>query len=107
MPGGGDPSWITQGTYMSDREMATQQADPYDSFIGDQQLSSSSSSSSSSGMTGMAGQTTRMDKAQLGGILRSNLANEEFIQWLPETMLAFAEQTGAGVRKRAVFTAIF
>jgi hypothetical protein len=55
----------------------------------------------------MAGQTTRMDKAQLGGILRSNLANEEFIQWLPETMLAFAEQTGAGVRKRAVFTAIF
>ena len=102
MPGGGDPSWITQGTYMSDREMAARQADPYDSFIGDQQLSSSSS-----GMTGMAGQTTRMDKAQLGGILRSNLANEEFIQWLPETMLAFAEQTGAGVWKRAVFTAIF
>lgn len=30
------------------------------------------------------------------GILRSNLANEEFIEWLPETMLAFAEQTGAG-----------
>jgi hypothetical protein len=31
-----------------------------------------------------------------GGILRSNLANEEFIQWLPETLLQFAEQTGAG-----------
>ena len=31
-----------------------------------------------------------------GGVLRSNLANEEFIQWLPETMLAFANQTGAG-----------
>jgi hypothetical protein len=30
------------------------------------------------------------------GILRSNLANEEFIQWLPETMLAFANATGAG-----------
>jgi hypothetical protein len=28
--------------------------------------------------------------------IRSNLANEEFIQWLPETMLDFAEQTGAG-----------
>ena len=34
---------------------------------------------------------------QLGaGVLRSNLANEEFIQWLPETMIEFAEQTGAG-----------
>ena len=29
------------------------------------------------------------------GVLRSNLANEEFIQWLPETMVEFAEQTGA------------
>ena len=34
--------------------------------------------------------------ASEAGVLRSNLANEEFIKWLPETMLAFAEQTGAG-----------
>ena len=33
---------------------------------------------------------------EIGGVVRSNLANEEFIQWLPETMLQFAEQTGAG-----------
>lgn len=32
----------------------------------------------------------------LAGVVRSNLANEEFIQWLPETMLQFAEHTGAG-----------
>lgn len=32
----------------------------------------------------------------LGGVTRSNLANEEFIKWLPDTMIQFAEQTGAG-----------
>eukprot|EP01052_Picozoa_sp_SAG31_P007707 SAG31_NODE_371_length_16628_cov_3.741943_15_plen_103_part_00 len=40
--------------------------------------------------------STGHSRSQLAGVLRSNLANEEFIQWLPETMLAFAEQTGAG-----------
>lgn len=60
--GGGNPSWIVQGTYMSD--------------TGDS--------------------SSQFSSQRAGGILRSNLANEEFIQWLPETMLAFAEQTGAG-----------
>ncbi len=63
LPGGGNPSWIVQGTYMSE------------------------TNAESNRLSGTAA---------LGGILRSNLANEEFIQWLPETMLAFAEQTGAG-----------
>ena len=34
------------------------------------------------------------DQELLQGVLRSNLANEEFIEWLPETMVQFAEQTG-------------
>jgi len=69
MPGGGDPTWIVQGTYMNE------------------------DASSQLGV----GQG-------LGGVLRSNLANEDFIKWLPETMLAFAEQTGAGVSSQSAVT---
>jgi hypothetical protein len=71
LPGGGSPSWITQGTYMS------------------------SSSNADIGLVG-GDAASSLQAEEGGGVLRSNLANEEFIRWLPETMLAFAEQTGAG-----------
>ena len=64
-PTGGSPPWIVQGTYMADQASELLQGVPY---MADQEL--------------------------LQGVLRSNLANEEFIEWLPETMAQFAEQTG-------------
>ena len=67
LPGGDSPPWIVQGTYM-----------------GDEQTTVGAHGEQSTPPLGM------------GGVLRSNLANEEFIQWLPETMVQFAEQTGAG-----------
>lgn len=68
LPGGGNPPWIVQGTYMH----ASRQR------------------------RGNEFRRAVAETAQLGGILRSNLANEQFIQWLPETMIQFAEQMGAG-----------
>ena len=46
--------------------------------------------------TYMSGSLSAEPAVGLGSILRSNLANEEFIKWLPETMVDFAQQTGAG-----------
>lgn len=77
LPGGGSPSWITQGTYMSSASNAD---------VGGDSLVSS--------LQGKEPASPQLGEG--GGVLRSNLANEEFIKWLPETMLAFAEQTGAG-----------
>jgi hypothetical protein len=69
LPGGGSPDWITEGTYMSSKSSLHSHLEPLvlDTAAGSE-----------------------------GGVLRSNLANEDFIKWLPETMLAFAQQTGAG-----------
>ena len=75
LPGGGSPPWITQGTYMSSSTMSSLQSG-LDAEPASTQFNASAASEA--------------------GVLRSNLANEEFIKWLPETMLAFAEQTGAG-----------
>ena len=60
-------------------------------------MSSSTMSSLQSGLDAEPASTQfNASAASEAGVLRSNLANEEFIKWLPETMLAFAEQTGAG-----------
>ena len=76
LPGGGSPPWIVQGTY----DMSDARARDVSATLPKKQPPMQSAP----------------PRVGAGGVLRSNLANEEFIQWLPETMVQFAEQTGAG-----------
>lgn len=77
LPGGGSPPWIVQGTYMSTYMSGESTRD-----------ASATLPTQSAAAAGVG--------AGMGGVLRSNLANDDFIRWLPETMVEFAEQTGAG-----------
>ena len=83
LPGGQSPEWIVNGTYMYSRMLGTPGA-----VLGTAAppLPSSIAASHQTAFT--------PDVAR--GPLRSSIANEAFQEWLPHTLLAFANATGAG-----------
>jgi len=99
LPNGGSPPWIVQGTYDAyDTHNAPTTGVQSNLHAHSTVHAMNRSRAVSGAVHGAAGKHAQSGEQTplLGGIMRSNLANEEFIKWLPETMLQFAEQTGAG-----------
>jgi hypothetical protein len=86
LPGGASPPWIVNGTYLA----AATPASPTSPTSPASTASAISPASAAAALRAAAAAPLR------SGPLRSDLASPALQRWLPDTMLAFANATGAG-----------